>query len=180
MIADAGRFLAIAVVAALAALLPAACGKQEPRPVTAADVNKAFDDAFAGKKTATVGDTELAFTGKQLVPVGGTVYALISEGSANAEDACHACTGALRVTYMTREGDSFTPLQPPKQVDLPGNGFGAPPSWKIGKDGSFPAIIVETGFTAQGCTELDTAVYRITSDGLAENKAAAKHETDGC
>jgi hypothetical protein len=75
---------------------------------------------------------------------------LLSEGT-NTSD-CHSCAGSLAIHYLAAQGRDFRLTG--TWLDLvQGAGWGSPPQWNIStKLTSFPGIVDEGGFTAQGCT----------------------------
>jgi hypothetical protein len=88
---------------------------------------------------------------------------LISSGTA-AED-CHACSGTLAVHYLEASGDNFrvTGAWPDA---VPGEGFGAPPRWKLTSQfTSAPAIYEEGGYTGQGCTSGAVTITELAPAG---------------
>lgn len=74
----------------------------------------------------------------------------MSEGS-NLDGECHACPGALSVTYLHRSPELIT--EAPPEVFY-GGGWGGAPSYSLGpKLNSYPLLVIEHGFTGQGVTE---------------------------
>ena len=176
-------------------LLVAGCGRQPAaenaanetaaRPVAEAkplppwqQIAAAFAVAYPKGAVVNTDMSELTFVAKRLVPVGSDRVALLAEGG--QEDGCHACTGQLRVTYLRRDGAGFAALTPTVEAAIAGNGFGAPPDWTLVTTGPVPLLTITAGYTAQGCTETQTEVYRLEPAGVVEDKAAKKTAKEGC
>lgn len=165
------RFNPLAGLALLATL--AACGQsdeggnqvappeasQEAAPATQHAVQTlpieeqrslAFRAAFAENPVLDVEDGQLRYTPARLEWIGDRAV-LLSLGK--NLDECHACTGALAVHYLEPAGDGFrvTGAWP---TLIRGSGYGAPPSeWNLSdKFAQYPVVLVEGGYTAQGCT----------------------------
>ena len=101
----------------------------------------------------------LTYTPAKLVPV-GDVMALVSTAT-NSSD-CHACSGALAIHYFKREGSGWALAGSWPEI-LGGNGFGAPPEWRIRTDLGRPAYLVsETGWSGQGYTCASTDLVELT------------------
>jgi hypothetical protein len=68
-------------------------------------------------------------------------------------DECHACTGALAVHYLEPAGEGFR-VTGEWPALIRGSGNGTPPSdWNLSdKFAEYPVLLVEGGYTAQGCT----------------------------
>ena len=80
-----------------------------PNTPEAADIARAFQATFNGNNIATIDDYRLEFVGVRLLPISDTIFALISEGRASAQDIrlgnppVHVSTGRLRITYVENE-----------------------------------------------------------------------------
>jgi hypothetical protein len=111
----------------------------------------AFRAAFGRSPPAKVAtnDATRIFRPKRLMWLGERAV-LLSEGANTSE--CHACTGSLAIHYLVTTGQRFKMTG--AWLDLvEGAGWGSPPQWQIStKLASYPAIVNEGGFTAQGCT----------------------------
>lgn len=129
--------------------------EQAPRAASAATTDAqlaaAFQAAFgkAGQAELTSGDDTRTYRPSRLLRVDDQ-YVLLSEGR-NASD-CHVCSGGVAIHYLHAQGDGFT-LAGSWPDLVPGMGFGEPPDWSISDAySSYPTLVAETGYTAQGCT----------------------------
>jgi clan AA aspartic protease (TIGR02281 family) len=145
----------------------------------AVDIASAFQAAFNGNNIITMDNYHLTFVGVRLVPVSGTIFALISEGGESVhEGAVHASSGRLRITYVTRGEAGFIAMSPAIEKDIVGSGYEMPPDWKIGSTGTVPTVVVTASETGFGCTVEYTSEYLLTASGIIENKDAAKTVDD--
>lgn len=133
-------------------------------PLTAAEAFRlAFGKAAPATRTVPRGEPgneeTLTYTPAKLVPV-GDVVALVSTAT-NSSD-CHACSGALAIHYFRREGSGWKLAGSWPEI-LGGNGFGAPPEWRIRTDLGRPAYLVsETGWSGQGYTCASADLVELT------------------
>lgn len=120
----------------------------------------------------------------QLLWIGDTAV-LLSPG-ANESD-CHACSGALAITYLKPQGDGFA-VTGKWPTLVRGSGWGAVPEWRVVD--SFtenPAIYVESGDTAQGYSCGGASITELKPDGpvqservwLSSSNEGAVDETTG-
>ena len=92
------------------------------------------------------------------------VVALVALGENH--DNCHACTGGLSVHYLKRTASGFEPWGAVDGYRFDGDGFGAPPNWSIRRDlEDYPVLVIETGYTGQGCTSAQQALVELTPEG---------------
>lgn len=129
----------------------------------AAAFRMAFGKAAPAARTVARGEPgneeTLSYTPAGLVPV-GEVMALVSTAT-NSSD-CHACSGALAIHYFEREGAGWKLAGSWPEI-VGGNGFGAPPEWRIRTDLGRPAYLVtETGWSGQGYTCSATDLVELT------------------
>lgn len=92
---------------------------------------------------------------------------LVSTSTLAEEEACHACSGATHVTLIGTDADVASVLRGSQNI-LPGggNGWGQPASVSIRTDLlAGPALMLESGFTAQGKTTSDVTIYELTQRG---------------
>jgi len=158
--------------------------EQPPRLTPKQQLAAAFRAVFPGGEIEHQedGNYDLTLVPRKLVPLNadGSVLALITEGG--NPDACHLCLGRLHVDYVQASGGQYTAVQPAVQETLEGNGFGYPPNWKLIHRRDGPALRVEAGFTEQGCTATTISIYRLTPDGISEDKSAFRSSSEprGC
>lgn len=162
-------------IAALAACKQAVDQKGEPAtpPASAPSAlsadqafRLAFGSAAPATRTAKVhwSDSEqtLAYKPDRLVPV-GDVTALVS--TATNESDCHACAGALAIHYFKRDGADWKLVGSWPEI-ASGNGFGAPPEWRLRSDlGPANWLQTETGWTGQGYTCRAVSLIELTPQG---------------
>jgi hypothetical protein len=140
-----------------------------------ADLAAAFRAAFGKPAPVTIGaqEAQMTFTPAGLVDVDPSkgLQVLVAEGR-NKED-CHACEGSLSLVYLERTPKGFQRTGKAGRDQFNGNGFGAPPEWKVRRDlEANPVLTVETGFTGQGFTCASQALVELTPVGakvLAES-----------
>lgn len=98
----------------------------------------------------------------KLVTVGDRL-ALVSTAT-NASD-CHACAGALAIHYFERAGSAWKLAGSWPEITS-GNGFGAPPEWRLRSDlGPATWLQTETGWTGQGYTCGAVSLIELTPQG---------------
>jgi hypothetical protein len=137
-------------------------------PHSKAELATAFRAAFGKPPPVTIGaqDAQMTFTPAGLVdldPSAG-ILALVAEGQ--NKDDCHACVGSLSLTYLKRTPTGFQRTGKTGRDKFDGDGFGAPPQWKVRRDlEANPVLTVETGFTGQGYTCASQALVELTPDG---------------
>jgi hypothetical protein len=95
------------------------------------------------------------------------------------KDGCHACTGAIGIYYLRKQGDRVAVTgRWPKAVE--GWGWGAPPTdWHLtGAFTTYPAIYASGGYTGQGITESSATVTELRPDGPITSDFIATGYTD--
>lgn len=146
---------------------PAQALRAMPAPALVAMAHRA---AFGTDGVAAVpGEKggELRFAPGELVWT-GDMAVLLSPGT-NADD-CHACAGAVAVTYLQPRGGGFVVRG--KWLDtIGGNGFGQPPtSWSVRTDmAPVPVVVATTGFSNQGYTCGVTTLTALTPAGPVQS-----------
>jgi hypothetical protein len=141
----------------------------------AADMQQAFKVVFPSPQTKSKDGANLLFEPVKFVPLDDQTFALLATGRAVSEaDTCHACSGALRVTYL---GSRLQILDPPVGIELIGNDFGEPPEWKLMQIEGKPTLEITTGGMTQGCVYGSTSYYRLDQRSITELKELGKSET---
>jgi hypothetical protein len=143
--------------------------------VTDADLLAAFHAAF-NSDTKSYGDFTLRFTPKRLVHISDSLLALISEGQATTE-VCDGCPGELRVTYVTRTGETFVIATPQVSEKLGGgSSWGSPPEWNVMQDSGVPTVVTR-GSEHTSCW---VGVYHLTpTDVITDLQAEIRENHAG-
>jgi hypothetical protein len=130
----------------------------------AEQLTQAFSAAFgtAGSATLQVAGRTINYRPGQFFWIGDRGV-LISPGTAS--DDCHACAGAVAVHYLELAADGLKVTGSwPEAVS--GEGYGAPPKWKLTSQfTTAPAIFEEGGATGQGCTSGSATLTELTPAG---------------
>lgn len=140
-----------------------------------AELEAAFRAAY-GKPSPVAAQTPLGtvnFKPGGLVDVDHSagVVALVALGE-NPEN-CHACTGNLSVHYLKRTALGLKPWGTVNDYEFDGDGFGAPPNWSVRRDlERYPVLVIETGYTGQGCTSAQQSLVELTPEA-AEMRVAS-------
>lgn len=128
-----------------------------------AQLAKAFEAAF-GKATEarlTAGDDTRSYRPSRLLRVGDKLV-LLSEGT-NVSD-CHACSGALAIHYLRETSDGFAVAGSWPDL-IRGYGWGRPPDWTVSETfNTYPTVVEEGGYTAQGCTSGGVTLTELRPD----------------
>jgi hypothetical protein len=127
-------------------------------------LSRAFATAFgtSGRASLQVAGRTINYKPAQFFWTGDRGV-LISTGT--AADDCHACAGTLAIHYLEAAGDGFkvTGAWPDA---VPGEGYGAPPRWKLTSQfTAAPAIFEEGGYTGQGCTSGGVTITELAPEG---------------
>lgn len=152
--------------------VPEAVGPDPVPPGQAAAPALAANDAFrmafgsappAARKVEGENGGDFSYSPGKLVPVADGLVALVSTAT-NAQD-CHACSGALAIHYLRREGSAWTLAGSWPEI-TPGQGFGAAPDWSVRADLAPGVwIAVEAGWTGQGYTCGSVDLIELTPAG---------------
>jgi hypothetical protein len=147
------------------AATPLAAANAPASSAQADELKAAFAVAYPSAQAETAAGALLLFTPQALIPIGDQTFALLATGTAVSDiDSCHACSGALRITYLVRTAFGESRLELPSERlewDIPGNDFGAAPEWKAKQIDGKPVVEVSTGGMTQGCTYSAKEVYQL-------------------
>ncbi|MHA0111868.1 hypothetical protein ACXYUI_33070, partial [Klebsiella pneumoniae] len=72
----------------------------------------------------------------------------------------------LSVRYLKRTASGFEHMAGDPRLDHFGDGFGAPPNWSVRRDLEIgPVLVIETGYTGQGCTVANQSLVELMPSG---------------
>ena len=123
---------------------------------------------FKGQTVQVIDQTPIQFEPARLVRVDGNEFALISPGSyVDANAACHACTGFLRIDYVVKGPFGFEAALPPIAVTIPGDGWGNAPAWTVSAV-AHPVLRVKWGYAGMGCVDESSEEWELLPDRILE------------
>jgi hypothetical protein len=148
--------------------------KGEAASTSSAQLAAAFEAAFGktGVARLTAGDDTRTFRPTRLLRVGDK-FVLLSEGT-NVSD-CHACSGALAIHYLRARSDGFAVVGSWPDL-IRGYGWGRPPDWTVSEEfNTYPTVVEEGGYTAQGCTSGGVTLTELRPDKPVQTGLVRTH-----
>lgn len=154
---------------ALCAFALGACTKHNRAPSQAAaaqlapppSTDEAFAIAYPNRNVALTMDGKVAhlrFSPLGLYQVDADTFALVSAGE-NLDGDCHACAGAVSISYLGRYPALTREAQP---VVFPSGGWGRPADVSLGPPlSSAPVLLLQTTDSDYGITQNTAVVVRL-------------------